>query len=86
MKKSLLEVRVFCSPIIKETPYKGEAEAVSSQNKLGKFDILPGHANFITFIFNNLIIHTPDKDKIVYQFKRGVLETSENKVRIFLGL
>ncbi len=86
MKKNLLEVRIFCSPIIKETPYKGEAEAVSSQNKLGRFDILPGHANFITFIFNNLTIHTPDKNKITYQFKRGVLETSENKVRIFLGL
>jgi len=86
MKKPLLEVKVFCSPIIKKIPYKGEAKAVSSENKLGRFDILPGHANFITLIFNNIIIHTPDKNKITYQFKRGVLETSEDKVRIFLGL
>ena len=86
IKKALLEVRIFCSPIIKESPYEGEAEAVSSQNKLGKFDILPGHTNFITLIFNNLVIHTPDKNKITYQFKRGVLETSEDKVRVFLGL
>ncbi|MCD6528263.1 hypothetical protein J7K44_01340 [bacterium] len=85
-KNSFLEVKIFCSPVIKKAPFKGKAEAVSSQNKLGKFDILPGHTNFITLIFKNLIIHTPDKKKITYQFKRGVLETSENKVRIFLGL
>ncbi len=86
MEKNLLEVKIFCSPVIEEAPFEGQAEAVSSQNKLGKFDILPGHANFITLIFKNLVIHTPDKKKITYQFERGVLETSENKVKVFLGL
>ncbi|HEX67694.1 MAG TPA: hypothetical protein ENG13_01340, partial [bacterium] len=74
MKKDLLEVKIFCSSLLKEIPFEGKAEAVSSQNKLGKFDILPGHANFITLIFKSLIIHTPQKKKIIYQFERGVLE------------
>jgi len=87
MVKKLLEVKVFCSPIIEKEPFRGEAEAVSSQNRLGKFDILPEHANFITLIFGSLIIHTfPDKKKLAYQFERGVLEVSENKVNVFLGL
>jgi len=85
-KKSLLEVKVFCSPVIEKEPFRGTAEAVSSQNKLGKFDILPGHTNFITLIFNNLTIHTPDKKTLNYQFERGVLEVNEDKVSIFLGL
>jgi len=85
-QKTFLGVRVFCSPIIGKEPFRGEAEAVSSQNNLGKFDILPEHTNFITLIFGDLTIHTPDKKKITYQFERGVLETSENKVKVFLGL
>jgi len=85
-KKALLEVKIFCSPVIGKEPFRGEAEAVSSQNKLGKFDILPGHINFITLIWGNLIIYTPDKKKFTYQFERGVLEVSENKVNVFLGL
>ncbi len=85
-KKFFLEVKVLCSPVIGKEPFRGMAEAVSSQNKLGKFDILPEHTNFITLIFNNLIVHTIDKEKITYKFKRGVLETSENKVNVFLGL
>lgn len=85
-KKKLLEVKVFCSPVIEKEPFAGEAEAVSSQNKLGKFDILPEHTNFITLIFGNLTIHTSDKKKAAYQFEKGVLEVSENKVNVFLGL
>ncbi len=86
MAEKLLEVKVFCSPVIKKEPFRGKARAVSSQNRLGKFDILPEHTNFITLIFNNLTIHTPDKKTLNYQFERGVLEVSENKVNIFLGL
>ncbi len=85
-KKTLLEVKVFCSPVIGEESFRGVAEAVSSQNKLGKFDILPEHTNFITLIVDDLTIYAPDKKKITYQFERGVLEISENKVNVFLGL
>ena len=86
MNKPLLEVNVFWLPIIKEVFYQGEAETVSSENELGCFDILPKHANFITLIFNNLSIITPTKKKLTYQFKRGVLEVSKDKVNVFLGL
>lgn len=84
--KKFLQVKVFCSPIIEREPFRGRARAVSSQNRLGKFDVLPEHTNFITLIFGNLTIHTVDRRKITYQFERGVLEVSENKVNVFLGL
>lgn len=86
VKKVYLNVRVFWNPAAKKKNFEGEAEAVSSQNQLGKFDILPSHTNFITFIFKDLTIHLTNKEKISFQFERGVLEVSENKVNIFLGL
>ena len=83
--EKLLEVNIFYSPIIGKESFQEKAKAVSSANRLGNFDILPGHANFITLIFNNLVIHTSEK-KIDFQFERGVLEASEDKVKVFLGL
>lgn len=86
VKEVSLKVRIFWPPAARKKMFEEEAEAVSSQNQLGKFDILPGHANFITFIFRNLTIHLKNKEKVSFEFERGVLEVSENKVNVFLGL
>lgn len=85
-KVEYLRVKIFWMPLTKEIFYQGEAQSVSSQNQLGKFDILPKHTNFITLIFDELTIITPKGEKITYHFKRGVLEVIKNKVNIFLGI
>lgn len=82
---NFLEVKILWPPAAKKEPFEGKIKAISSKNRLGNFDILPSHTNFISLIFNTLTIHTPNK-KINHQFTRGVLEVSENKVKIFLGL
>ena len=73
-------------PIEAEIFFEGKAKAISSKNRLGDFDILPQHTNFISLIFENLTIITEENKKITYQFERGVLETSQNQVKVFLGL
>jgi F0F1-type ATP synthase epsilon subunit len=83
---SALSLSVFWSPVTGQSGYQGKAAAVSSENKVGKFDILPGHTNFISLIFNKLTVQTLAKEKIEYNFKRGVLEVSEDQVKVFLGL
>ncbi len=85
-KDDILDVKVFFSSLIDKDTFAGEATAVSSENGLGKFDILPQHINFITLIFKELTIHTKEKEKVSYQFERGVLEVQRNKVNIFLGV
>jgi len=84
--KTYLKVKVFWRPEAQQQNFEGEAIAVSSKNQLGNFDILPGHTNFITFIFKELTIHLDKKKKISFQFERGILEVSEDNVNIFLGL
>ena len=80
-----MEVKILWPPAAKKESFEGKVKAISSKNLLGNFDILPDHANFISLIFNTLIVHAPDR-KINYQFIRGILEVSRNKVKIFLGL
>ncbi len=81
-----LSVVVFWTPSAKQQGFKGPAVSVSTENKLGRLDILPQHTNFISLIFNNLTIQKPDKQKVEYQFKRGVLEVSDDTVKVFLGI
>ena len=78
-----LEVELFWPPVSDKEKFEGKAKAISSENKVGEFDILPEHANFISLIFNTLTIHTQEGEK-TYEFSRGVLEVTEGKVRIFL--
>lgn len=85
-KQELLQVKLFWLPIVAEIFFEGGAKSVSSYNELGEFDILPRHTNFITLISKNLTIIKPDNEKLSYQFERGVLEVSKNKINIFLGL
>lgn len=85
-EKPTLNVNLFWSPALGQEGFSCQAWTVSSENKVGKFDVLPHHANFITQIFNSITIHTPDKREIYLKFTRGVLEVSEEQVRIFLGI
>ncbi|MCH7541595.1 hypothetical protein IH981_02325, partial [Patescibacteria group bacterium] len=66
--------------------YRGPAAAISSLNKLGKFDVLPEHTNFISLISKRLTLQLIDKKTINYEFRRGVIEVSDNLVKVFLGL
>lgn len=85
MNEEYLDTKIFWIPVTKEVFFQGRVKSISSENRLGKFDVLPQHANFISLIFNELIIITEKNEKISYKFKKGVLEVSENKVNIFLG-
>lgn len=64
-----------------------EAEAVSSKNSAGKFDILPEHANFITLVENSpIIIRLKDQKRLVFKFPLAIVLTINNKVNIYTYL
>jgi len=84
--KELLDVKVFFSSVMGKDIFESKAITVSSQNKVGRFDILPYHTNFITLIFDNIVIYGENEEEVNYEFERGVLEVRENKVNIFLGI
>lgn len=66
--------------------FEGEAEAVSSHNDKGPFDILPLHTNFISIIHKGVVLHLKDKVVKDLSFETGVLKVAENKVEVYLGI
>ena len=80
-----LFVAIFWPPFVGKVGYRGPAAALSSINKIGKFDVLPEHTNFISLITKKLTVLLLDKKKVEYEFRRGVIEVSDNLVKVFLG-
>lgn len=68
----------------KEILYQGKAYAVSSKNSKGKFDILAGHANFITIIDKEPVqIIKDNKQLVTFNFSQAIIMNSKNYVSVF---
>lgn len=69
-----------------EILFQGKVFAISSTNDVGPFDVLSGHANFISTIKEKLVIHKTKNEKQEMSIDGGVLRVKENKVEIYLGI
>ena len=81
--KPLLTVRIN-SP--EKLIWEGKAEAISSENFQGKFDILPQHANFITMIENKPIKITTPTEVFDYNFPNAVIYIHNNLVMVYTNI
>lgn len=66
--------------------YRGQAQSVTSINDKGLFDILPQHANFISLIKQRLTFKEMDGTIRQLDLEDGVMEVTEDTVKVFLGL
>ena len=64
----------------------GPCKSVTSYNKVGKFDLLGKHANFITLIEKEINVVTDSGEIKNFPVDNGVCKVRENKVTIFLGI
>ena len=80
----LLHVKII-SP--KEVLFDGPAVSVSSKNSAGNFDILFGHANFITFIDNYPVtVRKPDQTIAAFHFPMAIIYNTNNNVYIYTDI
>lgn len=76
-----LQVQVL-SP--ETTLFAGPALSVSSKNSSGNFDLLPQHANLITFIDNNsIVIRKPNQEKVNFKFPFAIIYITNDQVTIY---
>jgi len=66
--------------------FEGELKSVSSFNRLGKFDVLAQHANFISLIKDRVILGKNDGKKMEIPCQSGVMMVEENRVEVYLGV
>lgn len=88
-KNQILPRSAFLDVSIK-TPdrivFQGQADAVSSYNEKGPFDVLFQHGNFISIISKSVTLHLPDKSIKEFPVESGVIQVFSNKATILLGI
>lgn len=66
--------------------YEGPAQAVSAKNRIGKFDILPGHADFFSVLSPGDIVIETDADPISFTISNGIITVRDNEVMMFVNM
>ena len=66
--------------------YQGEAKAVSATNRVGKFDILPGHADFFSLISPGELVIETDGEDLSIPITNGIVCVRNDEVMLFLNI
>jgi F0F1-type ATP synthase epsilon subunit len=68
--------------------YEGEADAVSATNKVGRFDILPGHADFFSILKSDEVLIEPGsgKEAVKFMINNGIMTVRDNEVLLFVDM
>ena len=66
--------------------YEGEAKVVSGANKVGKFDVLPGHADFFSVMNPGEVIIETDKGPVNFDISNGIISVRDDEVMLFVNM
>lgn len=66
--------------------YEGPARAVSAANKVGQFDILPGHADFFSMLTPGEVVIETDADPISFKVANGIVAVRDDEVMLFVNM
>lgn len=66
--------------------YEGEAKMVSAANRVGKFDILPGHADFFSVMTPGEVIIETDKDSVSFKISNGIITVQDSQAILFVNM
>jgi F0F1-type ATP synthase epsilon subunit len=66
--------------------YEGPATVLSAENRVGKFDILPGHADFFSMLTPGPVIIETDGDPINFDITNGIVTVRDDEVLLFVDM
>lgn len=70
-----------------KTYFEGDAKSITAINETGKFDVLPGHHNFITMLVPcDVTVVAKSGESKVIPISRGLMHIKDNKLIIFLDV
>jgi F0F1-type ATP synthase epsilon subunit len=66
--------------------YEGAAKAVSASNQVGKFDILPGHADFFSVMTPGEVTLETDNQNVSFMISNGIITVRDDQVMLFVNM
>lgn len=68
--------------------YEGPAVSVSATNRIGIFDILPGHADFFSLLQpGEVVIKKPNDDELqTIEIHNGIITVRDNVAMVFVNM
>jgi F0F1-type ATP synthase epsilon subunit len=69
-----------------EVYYEGTAKLVSASNRVGKFDILPGHADFFSVMTPGEVVIETEADPVSINISNGIIGVRDDNVLLFLNI
>lgn len=66
--------------------YEGPADSISATNKVGNFDILPGHADFFSILSPGSVMIDASSKQIELEITNGILTVRDNEVLLFANM
>lgn len=66
--------------------FDGEVDRISSFNEVGRFDVFPMHANFISILHQELTLFKKHEKVKELKIEQAVIKVKQDIVHIFLGI
>lgn len=66
--------------------YEGETDRITSFNEVGRFDVFPMHANFISIIRQELVIYKQNQKMKEVKIEQAILKVKKDIASIFIGI
>lgn len=66
--------------------YEGPAQSVSAANKVGTFDVLPGHADFFSMLVLGEIYIETGGEPVSFNISNGIITVRDNEVLLFVNM
>jgi F0F1-type ATP synthase epsilon subunit len=66
--------------------YEGSAQMVSATNRVGPFDILPGHADFFSVMNPGEVTIETETNTVSFRITNGIIGVRDNEVTLFVNM
>lgn len=66
--------------------YEGAASSVSAANRVGEFDVLPGHADLFSMLTPGEVIIETGKEPVKFDISSGIITVRDNEVLLFVNM
>jgi F0F1-type ATP synthase epsilon subunit len=66
--------------------YEGSATSVSAQNQVGRFDILPGHADFFSVMSPGEVMINTCAEPVIFKIANGIISVRGSEVMLFVNI